>query len=285
MQPALFRSPGLFSGLSLWRVVNAASRSVIDGVAADLLDEGNRREGLRTVVARHVAYEGEAVLPWRGPAGYFPSTQTEVLVQVAADTWEELLLGLRRPHDLFRGVLACDEELIGGKIGDGREAFGFKDGLSVPSEQDVRGVAEIRSGPLAGGSWVLYMRFVQDLEKFSRLRPRDQERVFGISRGDEPLPQPPADAHVPLASQYFQHGRHVFIRRGFPIRQQQEEGLAFVAISSDTGHYRRALDVMLGVGGPPDAVLRYAEAVGGGVYFAPPDAAWLRARRDNVEGR
>lgn len=257
---------------------------MVNQVLADLLEESERHPGIQTLVGRRVPVEGVPVVPWSGPAGYFPSTQTEVFIQVAADTREEMLHGLRRPHAMFRGLLECDEELVGGRIGKGREPFGFNDGLKIPTPEEVRNIGAVHQGPLAGGSWVLYLRFQQNLETFSLLREHAQERVFGITRGDQPLPDPPADAHVWLTRRYKNHGRDVFIRRGFPFRQGQEEGIGFIALAGDLDPYRRAFDVMLGAHGPSDALLRYATPVGGGVYYAPPDAAWLRRPPHGLQG-
>jgi putative iron-dependent peroxidase len=270
----------VFSAASLWRSASGALATALDEAVSDLLAERDRNPHVHIVAARRLAYEGAPVVPWRGPGGVFPSTQTEVFVQVAAETREEMLWGLRRADAIFRGLLECDEELVGGRIGIGRVPFGFRDGLAPPSPDEVRRVAEIHEGPLAGGCWVLYLRFQLDLERFGRLRYHQQERVFGITREVVPIPDVPPSAHVPLTLTYRPGGRDIFIRRGFSFRQEHEEGLAFVAIASDPDAFRRALDVMLGGRGPADALLPYAEAVGGGVYFAPPDAGWLRNRQE-----
>jgi putative iron-dependent peroxidase len=280
MQSALIHSPGLFSAVSLWRAQSAQSSAGINDALAQLLDEAQHRRGLHLLVGRRLPQDGPWVVPWKGPAGYFPSTQTEVIVQVAADSRETMLRAVRRTHIVFTSTLSCDEEILGGKIGDGREPFGFKDGVHAPTSKEVRHVAEIKEGALAGGSWLLYLRFQSDLGKFARLNTHQQERVFGITREDKPIHDAPPDAHVPLTRAYSEHEHHMMIRRGFPFRQNEEEGLAFIAASSDLEHYRRALDVMLGSTGPSDAVLRYAEPVGGGVYYAPPDAHWLRHHRN-----
>jgi putative iron-dependent peroxidase len=201
-----------------------------------------------------------------------------VLVQVSTDDREHLLWALRRILALSRAVLHLEEELLGGRIGEGREAFGFRDGLVPPTREQVRRTALVPSGPLAGASWLLYLRFQQDLDLFNHLAPGAQERVMGRTRDGELLVDPPAEAHV-LRARAAGTGEspHLFIRRGFPFRLWGEEGLAFVAASADPGSYQRSLDTLLGIGGQtPDALLRYATAVGGGLYLAPPHG-WFHA--------
>ncbi|HEY0095897.1 MAG TPA: hypothetical protein VGB96_16330, partial [Archangium sp.] len=160
---------------------------------------------------------------------------------------------------------------LGGRIGEGRDPFGFRDGLLQPTREQVKRAALVPSGPLAGASWLLYLRFQQHLERFGRLKPPAQERVVGRTRDGELVPDAPAEAHIHRARASGAGENQLLIRRGFPFRHQGEEGLAFVAATSDPGSYVRSLDTLLGAqGGPPDALLRYATAVGGGLYLAPP---------------
>jgi putative iron-dependent peroxidase len=198
-----------------------------------------------------------------------------VLVQVSAGNRELLLGSLRRVLALSKGVLSLEEELLGGRIGEGRDAFGFRDGLVKPTREQVKHTALVPSGPLAGASWLLYLRFHQDLERFARLKERAQAHVVGRTREGELVVDPPAEAHI-LRARAAGDGSPL-IRRGFPFRHAGEEGLAFVAASADPACYQRSLDALLGAGGQtPDALLRYATAVGGGLYLAPP-RDWFHA--------
>jgi putative iron-dependent peroxidase len=277
MQPqeGLFHSPGAFSGITVLRVDRGVALPQLREVLSALYAEQSTREGLHLVLGLQPALLPEAparpaLLPREGSTARFPSTQSHVLVQVSARERELLLVALRRVLALSRGVLSPQEEVLGGRIGEGREPFGFRDGLHRPTREQVRRTALVPSGPLAGASWLLYLRFQQDLERFGRLKPAARARVVGRTPDGEPVIDAPAEAHVHRARASGAGDNQRFIRRGFPFRQGGEEGLAFVAASADPEEYPRALDALLGVGGqPPDALLRYATAVGGGLYLAP----------------
>lgn len=278
MQSALCHGPGAFSALSVWRASTPFPDLALE-LAAQFLDEAARFEArvLLGVSPQWAAHAPPPFLPRESEAGRFPSTQSTLLVQVAAETREALMEPLRRLRAIFRGDLTLDEEVLGGRLGIGRDAFGFRDGVNSPSKEEIERIARIAEGEDAGGSWLLYLRMPQDLERFATLRPRAQERVIGLSRDAQPIDDAPADSHVSLARAWRKAA--TFVRRGFPFRDEGEEGLVFVAASARPESYPRALDVMLGREGPPDALLRYAQAVSGGLYFAPPDADWLRHRR------
>jgi putative iron-dependent peroxidase len=276
-QEGLFHSPGAFSGIAVLRLSrNVALPQLREAVSA-IQGELARARGLHTVLGLEPALLPEAAprppppLPREGPTARFPSSQSHVLVQVSAVHREQLLWALRRTLTLSQGVLVLEEEVLGGRIGEGRDAFGFRDGLLRPTREQVQRTAVVPSGPLAGASWLLYLRFHQDLERFGRLRPGAQERVVGRTRDGEFLVDPPQEAHILRAREAGTGENQGLIRRGFPFRHHGEEGLAFVAAAADPGYYPRTMDALLGGNGrPPDALLRYATAVGGGLYLAPP---------------
>jgi Dyp-type peroxidase family len=278
-QQALRHSPGLYSALSVWRLVGESARSQVAEVAGALYQELGRVAGVHALVALEAGLVREAppapaVLPLEGPAARLPSTQAQLLVQLAAESREALLLAQRRLAPLCAGVLTLQEELLGGRIGPGREPFGFLDAVRVPTSQQVQGQALVPEGPLKGGSWVLYLRFLQDLERFGRLRLQAQEQVLGRTKEGTRLEPPPDTAHILRARAGC---GAPFVRRSFPYRQYGEEGLAFLAAAARPEDYVYTLRAMLGLQGPQDALLRYATAVGGGLYLAPPES-WLRAR-------
>ncbi|HSP81486.1 MAG TPA: hypothetical protein VLQ93_23410 [Myxococcaceae bacterium] len=275
-QEGLFHSPGAYSGVAVLRLVRNAARTHLREVLSALHAELSANSALHSVLALEPALLPEAPpvdpapLPLEGRTTRFPSTQAQVLLQVAATGREPLLWALRRTTALCAGVLSLQEEVLGGRIGEGREPFGFRDGLRTPSCEEIQRHAIVASGPLAGASWLLYLRFLQDLQRFARLRPHAQERVIGRTRDGEALPLPPAGAHVVRARAGAGENR-LLIRRGFPFRHHGEEGLAFLSATAEPGHHRRSLEALLGQGDtPPDALLRYATAVGGGLYLAPP---------------
>ncbi|HYO58645.1 Dyp-type peroxidase [Archangium sp.] len=286
-QEGLFHSPGAFSGVAVLRLNPQAHRQLREVVSA-LHAELGAAEGLYTVLGLQPALLPGApaistLLPREGPTARFPSTQSHVLVQVSAGERELLLWSLRRVLALSKAVLTLQEEVLGGLIREGRDAFGFRDGLSAPTREQVQRNAVVSSGPLAGASWLLYLRFQQDLERFGRLKPQAQERVVGRTRDGERVVDAPAEAHIHRARASGAGENQFLIRRGFPFRQGGEEGMAFVAASADPDYYQRSLDALLGVGGQtPDALLRYVTPVGGGLYLAPP-RDWFHATPPSQE--
>ncbi|KFA91679.1 Dyp-type peroxidase [Archangium violaceum] len=281
-QEGLFHSPGAFSAVVVLRLSRNAAVPQLRETISALYGELSAARGLNTVLGLQPTLLPEApispaLLPREGPTARFPSTQSHVLVQVSANGRELLLWSLRRVLALTQAVLYLEEEVLGGRIGEGRDAFGFRDGLLRPTREQVRRAALVPSGHLAGASWLLYLRFQQNLERFGRLKPQAQEFVVGRTRDGELVPDAPPEAHIHRVRASGAGENQLLIRRGFPFRQSGEEGLAFVSASADPEYYQRSLDALLGVGGQtPDAMLRYARAVGGGLYLAPP-SDWFHA--------
>ncbi|MBU8898484.1 hypothetical protein KRR26_23010 [Corallococcus sp. M34] len=271
-QEGLFHPPGAFSALAVWRLSRASEGAQVRQAASRVHAELRAAEGVHAVLAFDAALvsplaegeQGAPLLPRRGAHLRIPSTQAQVLLQLGADTQSRLQWALRRAAALFAGVLVPEEEVLGGCLDETCQA---------PTVEEIRRAAIVPAGPLAGAAWVLYLRFQRDSIRararalrlrgdLSRARPHAAALRPAPLRGDAP-PARHRRAHAPES--------WPLIRRSFPFHEGPDEGLAFVAASSDPARFRRALDAMLGPGLPPPGAPPYqASAVGGGLYLAPP---------------
>ncbi len=171
--------------------------------------------------------------------------------------------------------------------------IGDHQGLAVPSIKPVRS-AEVRptssssmyerqrscsrtsaGQPGAGGSHVLAMRWVHDLEAFDALPTHEQERVFGRSRPEslelQGADKPPT-AHIARVQIADADGSEMQIyRRSVPYGTVAEHGLYFVAFSQDPTRFRRMLARMFGASGDGlhDRLTDFSKPVSGAFYFAP----------------
>lgn len=206
------------------------------------------------------------------------ATPGDVIVQVAAETETDRLFALRLADALLAPQAKILEESLGVRRGVGREPFGYRDGRKGSKEysrENVLKLALIESGRAAGGGWLLYQRFAQDVAGFYRLKDAERDDVMGISQNGEARGRASLRGHVTIAREYRDHGRGGFVRRGFPYREKGEEGLCFLALAAAPEAFEQAHEAMASGPGGADALLEYIEARAGGLYFAPPSAEWL----------
>jgi putative iron-dependent peroxidase len=160
---------------------------------------------------------------------------------------------------------------------DSRDLTGFIDGTANPMTHEAPHAALIPEGqPGGGGSHVLVMRWVHDLEAFEALPVREQERVIGrtklrsteLKEGDKP-----PDAHIARVEITDASGEELPIyRRSVPYGAVAEHGLYFVAFSADRARISRMLGRMFGTDGDGihDRLTDFSRPVTGAFYFAPP---------------
>lgn len=158
---------------------------------------------------------------------------------------------------------------------DSRDLTGFIDGTANPLFFDAPGVALLPPGePGAGGSYVLAMRFVHDLDAFDRLPVVEQQRVFGRTKIDSiELADKPPTAHIARVEIHDGAGDELPIfRRSVPYGTVREHGLYFVAFSQDQERIVTMLRRMFGAAedGCRDRLTDFTRPVSGAFYFAPP---------------
>ncbi len=298
-QTALFSGPGRFPALALYRSRGSRPKHVRARAAA-LLDE-IQQLGLST---EHIlvalspgslrghpdSLPGHDIRP-QDPGNGFEfeldaALDVAVMVQISAATAEDRVHALRLvKHVLEDGNhLQIIEELLGDVRTSYREPFGYPDGRKPSDAADIRGAALISSGDLSGGSWIFYQRFVHDLVEFFKQGENERHAIMGIDFEGDTVPTPPSDpatqGHVTLARRVNRDaaGRPQIIRRGFPFRAANgEEGLVFIGVTNEPLNFKVILQAMLGGASSAthDAMLAFVDAVSGGLFFAPPNAAWL----------
>jgi putative iron-dependent peroxidase len=159
---------------------------------------------------------------------------------------------------------------------DSRDLTGFIDGTANPMTHEAPIAALVPEGqPGAGGSHVLVMRWVHNLDAFEALPVKEQERVVGrtklSSRELEGDTKPP-DAHIARVEISDEAGEELPIyRRSVPYGTLAEHGLYFVAFSADRARFSRMLGRMFGTDGDGrhDRLTDFSTPVSGAFYFAP----------------
>ncbi len=158
---------------------------------------------------------------------------------------------------------------------DNRDLTGFIDGSANPPIRRAPDVALVPAGqPGEGGSHVLVMKWVHDLDAFNRLSVEEQERVVGRRKSDSiemPEELMPPDSHVSRMTVEDGGQELKIFRRSVPYGNLEEQGLYFVAFSADPSRFDRMLSRMFGTSGDGirDRFTDYSRAVYGARYFAP----------------
>ncbi|NEA25958.1 iron uptake transporter deferrochelatase/peroxidase subunit [Actinomadura bangladeshensis] len=169
-----------------------------------------------------------------------------------------------------------------------RNLFGFKDGTDNIGAGDRALLDEHvwagkDDGWMAGGSYLVARRIRMHIETWDRTSLREQEDIFGRSKGegapvgerkerDKPvLARMKPDAHVRLAHPDSNRGARI-LRRGYSFTDgsdglgRLEAGLFFIAFQSDPRKGFIPVQQSLAT----DALNEYIQHVGSGVYACPP---------------
>jgi porphyrinogen peroxidase len=205
-----------------------------------------------------------------------PAAQHDAWIWVSGSRADVVLDHARAAAAAVAPVAALAAEQAAFTYHDGLDMTGFIDGTANPPTRLAPHVAMIPPGAAGeGGSHVLTMRWVHDLEAFGRLAVREQEHVIGRTKQDSielTAGDKPATAHIARVEIHAGDGSELSIyRRSVPYGTVAEHGLYFLAFSAERERFDTMLERMFGKSGDDlrDRLTEFSRPVGAGYYFAP----------------
>ncbi len=205
-----------------------------------------------------------------------PATQRDFWLWINGSTSDVVFEHVRAAAKVLRDVMVLKAEQPCFVHRDSRDLTGFIDGTANPQMLDAPTVALVPAGQIGeGGSHVIAMRWVHNLDAFEALPVSEEQRVFGRTKPDsrelEGGAKPPT-AHIARVEIRSESGEELPIyRRSVPFGTVAEHGLYFVAFSADPTRYHRMLARMFGAAGDGlyDRLTDFSRPVSGSYYFAP----------------
>jgi putative iron-dependent peroxidase len=206
-----------------------------------------------------------------------PATQHDVWLWINGSSQDVVFEHTRAASKAITEVaeLASEQEAFVHR--DSRDLTGFIDGTANPDIVEAPSAALVPDGrPGAGGSHVLAIRWVHNLDAFEALPVPEQEGVFGRTKPNsvelEGDAKPPT-AHIARVEIEDASGNELPIyRRSVPYGTAKEHGLYFVAFSAERTRFDTMLARMFGTSGDGrhDRLVDFSRPVSGAYYFAPP---------------
>lgn len=206
---------------------------------------------------------------------YVPARQHDAWIWINGSAPDVTFDRARAAWLTVRGVATLATEQQAFVYHDSRDLTGFIDGTMNPKPLDAPNVALIPEGlPGEGGSHVLTMRWIHDLDAFNNLPIAEQERVIGRKKPDslnltEEERHP--TGHITRVRVKEGDEELEIYRRSVPYGTIAEHGLYFVAFSADRTRYDKMLARIFGCteDGLHDRITEFSHPVSGAYYFAP----------------
>jgi putative iron-dependent peroxidase len=205
-----------------------------------------------------------------------PALQHDVWLWINGGTPDVVFEHARAAAKTLERVLVVAADTTGFVHRDSRDLTGFIDGTANPQLLEAPAAALVPDGrPGAGGSHVLAMRWVHDLDGFAQLPLEQQENLFGRTKLDSVEfvgARLPPNAHIARVQIDDDAGEEVPIyRRSVPYGTTREAGLYFVAFGADRARFDRMLARMFGPNddGLHDRLADFSRPVSGAYYYAP----------------
>lgn len=202
-----------------------------------------------------------------------PATQHDIWVWIHGSGTDLVLDTARAVEHCLRPVAGLALEQPGFVYRDSRDLTGFIDGTENPPVEEAPVVALVDDGPGALGAFAMTMRWVHDLEAFSRLAVDEQEGVIGRTKDssvelDDDV-KPPT-AHIARVVVEEDGEELEIYRRSVPYGTVAEHGLYFVAFSADPRRFSVMLARMFGTAdGVHDRLTEFSRPTSGSFWFAP----------------
>jgi putative iron-dependent peroxidase len=209
-----------------------------------------------------------------------PATQHDVWIWINGSTPDVAFDHARSAWLAVRDVASIASEQPCFVYRDSRDLTGFIDGTENPPPLDAPDVALIPNGQVgAGGSHVLVMRWVHDLESFHALPVDEQERIVGRRKTDSQALKRDVrhpTGHLARVQIDVDNVPQKIYRRSVPYGTVAEHGLYFVAFCAHRDRYDLMLNSVFGnpADGVHDRLTDFSRPVSGAFYFAPSLTTW-----------
>lgn len=217
----------------------------------------------------------------QGPGNkHVPATQHDVFLWFSGSSPDVVFDHARLAWRAVRDVSRVANEQPCFVYKDSRDLTGFIDGTKNPTPLDAPTVALIPAGqPGAGGSHVMAMRFVHDLDAFEKVPVEEQERIVGRKKRDSAeltAEQMHPLGHIPRTRLYDDGKLMEIFRRGVPFGTVNTQGLFIAAFSAERKRFDAMLQAMFGISsdGETDRLMDFTRPTTGAFYFAPSLTSW-----------
>lgn len=207
-----------------------------------------------------------------------PASQHDLLLHIQSKNHDSNFTLALAVLDAFGDAVTVASETHGFRRHENRGLDGFVDGTENPKGDKITATAVIADGAAdAGGSYVLYQRYLHDLKKWASFSVAGQEESVARSKEtDEEFSKTDRHPRSHIArTNLKENGVGLkIVRRSLPFGTASgEHGLAFIAYAARLHNIEAQLLSMFGEteDGLTDLLLeRLSRAVSGGYYFAPP---------------
>jgi putative iron-dependent peroxidase len=220
--------------------------------------------------------------PVRGVGGFsMPATQHDLWLWIAGASYDVVFDTARKAIIQLEPSFELREEIASWSYRQDRDLTGFIDGSANPSLLEAPSIALVPAGqPGAGGSVLLFQRWIHDAPAWDALPVEEQERIIGRTKDDsveldDEVRGP--QSHVSRTDFEVDGEAQKIFRRNTPFGTVSEHGTVFVGFSREQSRLSAMLRRMAGSDdGVRDALTYYSTATSGAYYWIPSSDALLR---------